>query len=121
MSVSSWPPDSASLFGLDLGHYRVDANGLEQHPVEEVEGLGRHDVHADPGHRVQSLLKLRPQLGLEVGDTSVKTLDNIVQLIWEVCPFRPRPLPFSICNCKQKLQIVFDFHIVFKKFSFDFI
>ena len=88
-SVSSWPPDSASLFGLDLGHYRVDAHGLEQHPVEGVEGLGRHDVHANPGHQVQSLLKLRPQLGLEVEDTSVKTLDNIVQLIWEVCPFRP--------------------------------
>ena len=47
-SVSSWPPDSASLFGLDLGHYRVDAHSLEQHPVEGDEGLGRHDVLADP-------------------------------------------------------------------------
>ena len=61
-SVPSWPPDSASLFGLDLGHHRVDAHGLEQQPVEEDEGLGRHDVHADPGHRVQPLLKLRPRL-----------------------------------------------------------
>ena len=47
-SVSSWPPDSASLFGLDLGHHRVDAHGLEQHPVEGDEGLGLHDVLADP-------------------------------------------------------------------------
>ena len=47
-SVSSWPPDSASLFGLDLGHHRVEAYGLEQHPVEEDEGLGLHDVLADP-------------------------------------------------------------------------
>ena len=54
-SVSSWPPDSASLFGLDLGHHRVDAHGLEQHPVEEDEGLGLHDVLDDPGHWVQSL------------------------------------------------------------------
>ena len=37
--------------------------------------------------------------------------------VWEVCPFRP--LPFSICNRKQWLQSVFDFHIVFKKFSID--
>ena len=88
-SVSAWPPDSASLFGLDLGHHRVDAHGLEQHPVEGDEGLGLHNVLADPGHRVQSLLKLRPQLGLEVGDTSMKTRENIVQLLWEVCPFRP--------------------------------
>ena len=55
LSVSSWPPESASLFGLDLGHRRVDAHGLEQHPVEEDGTLGLHDVLADPGHRFQSL------------------------------------------------------------------
>ena len=45
-SVSSWPPESASVFGLDLGHHRVDAHGLEQYPVEGDEGLGLHDVLA---------------------------------------------------------------------------
>ena len=63
-SVSSWPPVSASLFGLDLGHHRVDAHGLEQHPVEEDEGLGRHNVHADPA--IGSSLSRSSGLGCEV-------------------------------------------------------